>query len=266
MDLLNKRGEKMAYKTVLKTSESLDLVNKSKFIGHIKPISCQEEGQAFVETIKKAHWHANHNVPVYVVGENYHVQKYSDDGEPSGTAGLPILNMLKAEGITNVAIVVTRYFGGVKLGTGGLIRAYTQSAQSALKAAEVVEMKAYHLISVALNYTLNGKYENFILNHEGALVKDTLYTEVVKWLLYIPEAQVDIFIHESIDLCNDQCQISKIEVEMLPIGSQGWIKGKVMEKQMDSIVKWLQDQVKKSHTKGILVGLSGALILQLWRV
>ena len=214
----------MAYKTVLKNGESLDVVNKSKFIGHIKPISCQEDGQAFVESIKKSHWNANHNVPVYVVGENYHVQKYSDDGEPSGTAGLPILNMLKAQGITNVALVVTRYFGGVKLGTGGLIRAYTQSAQSVLKAAGIVEMRPYHLISVTLNYTLNGKYENFILNHEGVLVKDTLYGEAVKWFLYIRIDQVDTFIDESIDLCNDQCEINKLEVEMLPIGSQGWIK------------------------------------------
>lgn len=214
----------MAYKTVLKTGESLDVVNKSKFIGHIRPISCQEEGQAFVDSIKKAHWNASHNVPVYVVGENYHVQKYSDDGEPSGTAGLPILNMLKAQGITNVALVVTRYFGGVKLGTGGLIRAYTQSAQSVLKEADLVEMRSHHLISVTLNYTLNGKYENFILNHEGVLVKDTLYGEAVKWFLYIGIDQVDTFINESIDLCNDQCDINKLEVEMLPIGSEGWIK------------------------------------------
>lgn len=214
----------MAYKTVLKTGESLDIVNKSKFIGHIRPISCQEEGQAFVESIKKNHWNASHNVPVYVVGENYHVQKYSDDGEPSGTAGLPILNMLKAQGITNVALVVTRYFGGVKLGTGGLIRAYTQSAQSVLKEADLVEMRPYQLISVALNYTLNGKYENFIMNYEGVLIKDTLYGEAVKWLLYIAEDHIDTFINESIDLCNDQCDINKLEVEMLPIGNEGWIK------------------------------------------
>jgi len=214
----------MAYKTIYKEAESLDVIKKSKFIGYIKPIKSVEEAQAFIEAIKKKHWDANHNVPVYVLGDRQEVQKYSDDGEPSGTAGLPVLEMLKKENISNLVVVITRYFGGVKLGTGGLIRAYTQSAKSALEAGGVIEMKAYQKLSVTLSYTLNGKYENFIMGHDSVLVDETKYTDQVEWDLYIPDHETDGFINKTIDMTNDQCRVRKFDVEMLPMGSQGWIK------------------------------------------
>jgi len=118
------------YKSALKYSKTEYIVEKSKFIAHVKPIAT-EEAIVFIKGIKKEHRKANHNVPVYSIKDK--VQKYSDDGEPSKTAGFQVLEMLKKENITNVAIVVTRYFGGIKLGKGGLIRVYTKSAKLGLE-------------------------------------------------------------------------------------------------------------------------------------
>jgi len=215
----------MNFKTVFQESKSLDVIKKSKFIGYAKPVTTVEEAQQFIESIKKKHWDANHNVPVYVLGDQFQVQKYSDDGEPSGTAGMPILNILKNEGISNVAIVVTRYFGGIKLGTGGLVRAYSQSAQSALREAKVIEMVGYQLISVKMNYTLHGKFQNYISQNPEYLVKDTVYTDGVETLLYICNDEAENFVKKIIDMTNDQAIIEIGDEEMLPISDGEWIKG-----------------------------------------
>jgi len=215
----------MNYKTVFQDAKSLDVIKKSKFIGYAKPVTTVEEAQQFIESIKKKHWDANHNVPVYVLGDQFQVQKYSDDGEPSGTAGMPILNILKNEGISNVAIVVTRYFGGIKLGTGGLVRAYSQSAQSALREAKVIEMVGYQLISVKMNYTLHGKFQNYISQNPEYLVKDTVYTDGVETLLYICNDEAENFVKKIIDMTNDQAIIEIGDEEMLPISDGEWIKG-----------------------------------------
>jgi len=215
----------MNYKTIFQEAESLDVIKKSKFIGYAKPIETVEEAQAFIEEIKKKHWDANHNVPVYVLGDRFQVQKYSDDGEPSGTAGVPILNILKNEGITNVVIVVTRYFGGVKLGTGGLVRAYSQSAKSALKEAKVIEMMAYQEVSVSMNYTLHGKFQNYLSQNTNYLVRDTLYTDGVETLLYIALDHVEAFRSKVIDMTNDQADIVLGDENMLAISDGVWIKG-----------------------------------------
>jgi len=212
------------YKTVYQEAESLDVIKKSKFIGYIKPIKSVEEAQAFIETIKKKHWDANHNVPVYVLGDKFQIQKYSDDGEPSGTAGVPILNMLKLEGITDVVVVVTRYFGGVKLGTGGLVRAYGQSAKSALNLAEVIEMVEYTEVSVMMNYTLHGKFQNYLSLNSSYLLKDTLYTNDVEVILYIESKEIETFKSSIIDLTNAQVQLKDGDQIMLPISDGTWIR------------------------------------------
>lgn len=213
------------FKTVYKEAESFDVINKSKFIGYVKPIESVEDAQAFIETIKKKHWDANHNVPVYVLGDAFQVQKYSDDGEPSGTAGVPILNILKNEGITNVVVVVTRYFGGIKLGTGGLVRAYSQSAKAALEAAQVIEMLPFQWISLKMAYTLHGKIQNYLLQHPDFLIRETLYTEQVEILLYIETGAVETFIAKMIDLSHDQMVIEEGDVVVLPISNGQWIQG-----------------------------------------
>ncbi len=148
------------YKTVLQEAQAQIVIEKSKFIGYIKPVETQEEAEAFVTSIRVKHRDATHNVPAYVLGEKFEIQKYSDDGEPSGTAGVPVVQMLVKEGITNVVIVMTRYFGGIKLGTGGLVRAYTGIAKEALQAAGVAEVKDMAVMKVRIQYTFHGKAEN----------------------------------------------------------------------------------------------------------
>ena len=125
------------YSTVAKEASAEQTIEKSRFITYVRPVSTREEADAFIAEIKKKHKDATHNVPAMVIGEGFQIQWASDDGEPQGTSGAPIVQMLVQEGITNVAVVVTRYFGGIKLGTGGLVRAYTSSAKLGLEAAGI---------------------------------------------------------------------------------------------------------------------------------
>jgi uncharacterized YigZ family protein len=192
------------YKTVEREASAEDVIEKSRFIGHVKPVKTEEDAQAFIAQIKKKHWDATHNVPVYVLGPEYHAQKFSDDGEPQGTAGLPILSLLKNEGITDVVVVVTRYFGGVKLGTGGLVRAYTHSAQLGLEAAGLLEMIQHRQVSVTVDYTLLGKIQNFLSGRPTVRTADTLYTDQVTLkLLVLPEEEAQVE-HDLVELCNAQ--------------------------------------------------------------
>jgi uncharacterized protein, YigZ family len=173
------------FKTIYLEAVSETVINKSRFIAYSKPVLDEIDAIQFIEQIKKKHWDATHNVPVYLLGENYSTQRYSDDGEPSGTAGVPILEMLKKEGVTNLCIVVTRYFGGVKLGTGGLVRAYTESAKEVLFASKIVDKKVKQLLKCNVDYHMHGKIQNFILNQEDIILKDTIFTDDVTILIYV---------------------------------------------------------------------------------
>ncbi len=213
-----------SYKTIFEYGEAEDIINKSRFIGYASPVESEEEAVAFVDKIKKKHKDASHNVPVYLVGEKFDIQRYSDDGEPSGTAGVPVLSMLKNEGITNIAVVVTRYFGGVKLGTGGLVRAYTHAAKIAIEAARVVDKCVYTEISLDLEYTLHGKIQNFLMNNETYLLKDTIYLDNVRTLVYIKPEEVDAFKTKIVDLTSGKVEISEGEDIYLTI-----LDGKAVE-------------------------------------
>lgn len=171
------------YKTLLQYAEAEEVINKSKFIGYAMPINSEQEAVDFIEKIKKKHWNATHNVPVYLFGEKNEVQRYSDDGEPSGTAGIPILEMLKKEEIKNVVVVVTRYYGGIKLGTGGLVRAYTSAAKLAIKEAKVVERVVNDLFLIRIDYTLHGKVQNELMNGDY-IIKETTYDDKVNIFVY----------------------------------------------------------------------------------
>ena len=131
------------YRTVLSSREKEIIINKSRFIASAKAINSEEDALEFIDIVKTKYKDATHNVYAYVVGENSIVQRFSDDGEPSGTAGIPILELIKKEDLRNIVIVSTRYFGGIKLGGGGLIRAYTQSGKSALEAGKIIEMTMF---------------------------------------------------------------------------------------------------------------------------
>ena len=129
------------YKTVRQVASDTIVIHKSRFIGYASPASTEEEALAFLQSIRQKHKDASHHCYAYIIGLNAGIMRYSDDGEPGGTAGMPIMEVLKAQGVVNVCVVVTRYFGGVLLGAGGLVRAYTQGCAIALKAAEVVTME-----------------------------------------------------------------------------------------------------------------------------
>lgn len=212
------------FKTIYKAAEAVDIIKKSKFIAYVKPVETVEEANAFIECIKKKHWNANHNVPVYVLGDQFQIQKFSDDGEPSGTAGLPVLEILKKEGITNVAIVITRFFGGIKLGTGGLVRAYSHTAKKALEEAIVIEMMAYQSVSVIINYTIHGKIQNFLSLNENYFLEDTVFSDHVELKMLINSDEVAQFKSKIIDLTNDNSEILLKESKKLAISDNKWIK------------------------------------------
>ncbi|MBB6674828.1 YigZ family protein [Cohnella nanjingensis] len=174
------------FATVRQYGQAEIVIKKSRFIGHARPVASEEEAVAFIEEIKKRHWDATHNCSAYVVGERDEYQKALDDGEPSGTAGKPILEVIKHRGIKNTAVVVTRYFGGIMLGAGGLVRAYTDGAVAGIDAAEQILKVLHREIYVELDYTWYGKLENE-LRGRGVRVGDVSFTDRVR-VLCLPEA------------------------------------------------------------------------------
>ncbi|WEK55098.1 MAG: YigZ family protein [Candidatus Cohnella colombiensis] len=148
------------YTTVRQYSNAEIVIKKSRFIGHARPVASESEAVAFIEELKKKYWDATHNCSAYVIGERDEFQKALDDGEPSGTAGKPILEVIKHRGLKNVAVVVTRYFGGIMLGAGGLVRAYTDGAVAGIDAAEQISMVLHREVIVDVGYTWYGKLEN----------------------------------------------------------------------------------------------------------
>src|SRR5690554_4802313 len=180
------------FRTIHRYGEDEIIINKSRFIGYAMPIGSENEALDFIEKIKSKHRDATHNVYAYVFGEDNNIQRFSDDGEPSGTAGIPALEVIKKEELRNVVVVVTRYFGGVKLGTGGLIRAYTKGAKIGLDAGVIVDMTLHTKLKVRIDYTLYGKIENYLLG-EGFLVDDTVFDDGVNIYLYVEEANIENF-------------------------------------------------------------------------
>ncbi|MBQ3466546.1 MAG: YigZ family protein [Firmicutes bacterium] len=147
------------YKTIKKDATAEQIIEKSRFIAHARPVSDRDEADAFIAEIKAKYKDATHNVPAMVIGDKSQIQWASDDGEPQGTSGAPIVQMLVSEGITNLVIVVTRYFGGIKLGTGGLVRAYTSSAKLAVEAAGVCSVQNMLRMTCETDYTYLAKFQ-----------------------------------------------------------------------------------------------------------
>ena len=168
------------YSTVLGEASAEQVIEKSRFIAYVSPVQSREEADAFIASIRKKHKDATHNVPAIVLGEKMQVQWASDDGEPQGTSGAPMAQMLVKEGITNVAMVVTRYFGGIKLGTGGLVRAYTSSAKLGLEAAGLCDVEEMSVLTCEVEYSHLAKIQN-LAGESGAVfaIEDIRYTDVV---------------------------------------------------------------------------------------
>ncbi|MBQ3433634.1 MAG: YigZ family protein, partial [Selenomonadaceae bacterium] len=148
------------YYTVKGYGEHEIVIEKSRFICYVNRAETEEEAIAFIQQIKKKHWDATHNCSAYLIGEHDQIQKANDDGEPSGTAGVPMLEVLKKKGLKDTVAVVTRYFGGIKLGAGGLVRAYSRAVSEGLNAAGIVERRLMRVMQVTIDYSWLGKVEN----------------------------------------------------------------------------------------------------------
>ncbi|MCA1033695.1 MULTISPECIES: YigZ family protein [Bacillus] len=200
-----------SYKTVKGFAEHEIIIQKSRFIAHISRAESEEEALAFIQEIKKAHWNATHNCSAYLIGEHDHIQKANDDGEPSGTAGVPILEVLKKKQLKDTVAVVTRYFGGIKLGAGGLIRAYGKSASEGINAAGIVTRKLMKILSVKVEYTWLGKLENE-LRESVYSIKDIHYLENVEFEVFVEEAGINLFSEWITELTNGQGLIDEGEL------------------------------------------------------
>ncbi len=168
---------------------------KSRFIANVAAVYTEEEAAAFIEAKKKQYWDARHNCYAYVLGERGQTLRFSDDGEPAGTAGKPILEVLVNSGIRNLAVVVTRYFGGTLLGTGGLVRAYTKAAQAGLAASDVRIMCYGYEITVVTDYNGVGKIQ-YLLGQRGISVTEVDYAEQVTMRVKVPYEKKDGVVHD----------------------------------------------------------------------
>lgn len=206
------------YKTTAENGTASYEIQKSRFIAYTSHVETEAEARDFVAAIKKKHFDARHNCSAWVLGADSSQQKSNDDGEPGGTAGNPILEAIKQHGLTNVVVVVTRYFGGIKLGAGGLIRAYSHTASLGLEATPCLEVKPFCLMEAEMDYSLLGTVENWIRNEE-LRTGETAYLDKVTVRLLVEPADCEAINTELTNLTAAQCKITihKPEYMSLPI-------------------------------------------------
>ena len=196
------------YKTIQGSSEALYEISKSRFLCFTAHAETEAQAQNFIAQLRKTHWEARHCCSAYILGEHGILQKADDDGEPSGTAGKPLLEVLKKQHLSDVVIVVVRYFGGIKLGAGGLIRAYGKTATLGLEAAEIVTRTLFRRISVTIEYSLLGALENHLHQNE-IRVEDKIYSDKVSLLLLLPMEDTEKIEQELLNLTAANCSIKE---------------------------------------------------------
>lgn len=192
-------------------TETETVISKSRFIAYIRRTSSEEAAKAFISEIKAKHKSANHNCSAYIIGENALIQKADDDGEPTGTAGVPILEVLKQGSMYDTTIVVTRYFGGIKLGGGGLIRAYSGSASSAVKASGKVIKIPVIPIEVTMDYTNTSRFEHYLGETDVEII-ETRYTDKVAYLLHVKEAEREDFLKRLTEITKNTHELNEHDV------------------------------------------------------
>lgn len=190
----------ISYQTVSQEASDEFVERRSRFIGHAKPVQTEEEAVAFINEMKSKYWDANHNVYAYCLREGQ-IKRYSDDGEPQGTAGIPVLDVLLKSNVTNTVVVVTRYFGGVLLGAGGLVRAYSHGASIALQAAQVITMKTCLLMEFVCDYNQYGRLSSLVPEC-GGVVDDAAFTDTVKMQFHLPDTDLEGFRKRLADATN----------------------------------------------------------------
>lgn len=189
------REKFLPYKIVYEAGEGEIVEKKSRFIASVSPAGSEQEAAAFIESIRKKHYDARHNCPAFVIGRNRELSRCSDDGEPGGTAGKPILEVINGMGLTDTVVVVTRYFGGILLGTGGLVRAYTEAAKAGLANAGIATMRYGSLLNISADYTDLGRIQ-YLLGNRRIPVLDSQYTDRVSLKLRVSEEDVDALLKE----------------------------------------------------------------------
>ena len=178
----------MEFRTIKEDGQVQEEIKKSRFICHAKRVYSEEEARDFITAIKKEHYKATHNCSAFIIGERSEIKRTSDDGEPSGTAGVPMLGVLENHNLTNVCVVVTRYFGGIKLGAGGLIRAYAGSVALAVKEIGIIEIKEQAGIAIQMSYTQYQEYSNFLKEHD-LMELETNFTDQVDTMIYVDKEE-----------------------------------------------------------------------------
>ena len=178
----------MEFRTIKEDGQVQEEIKKSRFICHAKRVYSEEEARDFITAIKKEHYKATHNCSAFIIGERSEIKRTSDDGEPSGTAGVPMLGVLENHNLTNICVVVTRYFGGIKLGAGGLIRAYAGSVALAVKEIGIIEIKEQVGIAIQMSYAQYQEYSNFLKEHD-LMELETNFTDQVDTMIYVDKEE-----------------------------------------------------------------------------
>lgn len=200
----------------IKQAHSIEnVISKSRFIAYIKPVSTENEAKAFIDEIKIKHKDATHNCSAYTVGPEMNIQKANDDGEPSGTAGIPMLEILKKLEIHNVCVVVTRYFGGIKLGAGGLIRAYSGAVRDVIYDIGRVELREAIPVTVTLDYDQTGKFE-YELASTTFLLREQFYTDKVSYQIDVVKNEYDAFIDFLNRITSGNYDLKQEDLKLLP--------------------------------------------------
>ncbi len=203
------------YRTVLKEAQDEFIEQRSRFIGYVKPVTEEAEALAFINEKRQKHWDATHNVYAYSL-RNGQLQRYSDDGEPHGTAGVPTLDVIVKSGVTDVVVVVTRYFGGILLGAGGLVRAYTKGAKIALDAGKIITMQSCSVAQLSCDYSQYGKLSGLIPSL-GGVIDNTSFTDRVLIEYHMPESGLLTFRKELADLTCGSVETEVIDEKFFPM-------------------------------------------------
>ena len=197
----------MECRTIKDDGQVQEEIKKSRFICHAKRVYSEEEARAFITAIKKEHYKATHNCSAFIIGERSEIKRTSDDGEPSGTAGVPMLGVLENHNLTNVCVVVTRYFGGIKLGAGGLIRAYAGSVALAVKEIGIVEIKEQAGIQIQMSYAQYQEYGNFLKEH-NLMELETNFTDQVETIIFVDKEDKEDIKSSLIELFNGKVTLT----------------------------------------------------------
>ncbi len=198
----------MNYFTISKPASDSFVEKKSEFIGYIAPVKTNDEAVAFINQIKAMHRKARHNVYAYILRED-NISRYSDDGEPQGTAGVPVLEVLQKRGLTDVCVVVTRYFGGILLGGGGLLRAYSHAASIACDAAHIMDMRLCHRLTIKTDYNLYGKI-NYILPNFDVITMNSDFADAVTLEILVMSEKLDSLRKELTEVTNDSAEVTDL--------------------------------------------------------